>query len=108
MKKITKNLFGKPIAVKTMVETPSILPRKKGSEPAPVAVARRGRIIPDYERHGVDVFCRCDGKGKRFHNFNVRCALCLHCGRRVKGIWFNEHESECWEKKRKEATNDRS
>ena len=49
--------------------------------------------VTDYDRHGINIFCSCDGKDLD-HLLNVRCKEC-GCGRRVKGIWWVDHEVTC-------------
>ena len=55
-------------------------------------------IIPDYEVHAIDIRCYCNGQGNAFHNQSVRCGVCQFCGERILGIWFNDHEDNCWAK----------
>jgi hypothetical protein len=55
-------------------------------------------IVSGYAHLHISPRCDCKGKGGQFHNFNVRCSPCRFCSEWIKGIWFNEHECECWKR----------
>lgn len=73
----------------------SIISPKALSRDGP-RIGPRSDPIPDYASPKINPYCYCKGQGDRFHNLNVRCGLCKYCRRRIKGIWFHEHEGECW------------
>ena len=103
----------KPRATATLqawpTRTPALTPTSVSSTPSrasklrktPIVVCKLPAVLPpglifDHVIAEESVFCLCKGKGDRFHNLNVRCAPCGFCNKRIRGIYFNEHEGECW------------